>query len=479
MRSLFLKIFIWFWVATALVTLTHLISGMLSGPDLRERFVTHRLAPLGSAMANKFERQGAEGASQFIEALDGPMNMRVYLFDEQGNEVTGHSVPPEIKRLEENPSSNPSASSVRRMIEPPGPPEFITANVTSASGRKYLFIAHLRRERGFRLIPDNKVRWGELIAGLFVAGILCYGLARNLSSPVVKLRAATRRLAAGDLGARVGPSLGKRRDELADMGRDFDLMAGQIQSLMTSQRRLLHDISHELRSPLARLGVALELARNGDADDTRWALDKIELEAERLNGMVGQVLTLARLENESAERNERVPLDLASLVDEVATDADFEARSRNRTVRITATEPCRTSGNPLLLRSAIENVVRNAVLYTADGTTVDIALRIEQTGPISEAVITVRDHGRGVPEASLGDIFRPFYRVGDARDRESGGSGLGLSITQRAVLLHGGIVSASNAPGGGLQVEIRIPVDVTEVRPIAVRLQTSAVPAQG
>ena len=478
MRSLFLKIFIWFWVATALVTLTHLISGMLSGPDLRDRFVNHRLAPLGTAMANKFERQGVEGASQFIEALDGPMNMRVFLFDDQGNEVTGHQVPPEIKRIADNPASNPSSSSVRRMIEPPGPPEFITANVTSASGKKYLFVAHLRRERGFRLIPDNRVRWGELIAGLFVAGILCYGLARYLSSPVVKLRAATRRLAAGDLGARVGPSLGKRRDELADMGRDFDLMAGRIQSLMTSQRRLLHDISHELRSPLARLGVALELARHGDPDDTRWALDKIELEADRLNGMVGQVLTLARLENESGERSERVPVNLASLVEEIAADADFEARSRNRSVRVMSAETCSTSGNPLLLRSAIENVVRNAVLYTLEGTAVDVALRREQNGPISDAVITVRDHGKGVPETALIDIFRPFYRVGDARDRETGGSGLGLSITQRAVLLHGGIVSACNASDGGLEVEIRIPIDAFESKARSVRMETSVASAQ-
>jgi signal transduction histidine kinase len=243
------------------------------------------------------------------------------------------------------------------------------------------------------------------------------------------------------------------------MGRDFDVMAGRIQSLMTSQRRLLHDISHELRSPLARLAVALELARHGDPDDTAWALDKIELEAERLNLMVGQVLTLARLENGQGETGGRVRVNLSDLVREVATDADFEARSRSRSVHITRLETCTANGNPLLLHSAVENVVRNAVLYTPEGTAVDVELRSEQNGSGPEAVITVRDHGSGVPESALNDIFRPFYRVGDARDRESGGAGLGLSITQRAVLLHGGSVCASNVSDGGLKVEIRLPVE--------------------
>jgi len=184
--------------------------------------------------------------------------------------------------------------------------------------------------------------------------------------------------------------------------------------------------------------------------------DRIEREAERLNELIGQLLTLARLES-GAEATEKELVNLASLVDEIAADADFEARSRHRAVRLVTSEEYTTTGNAELLRRAIENVVRNAVRYTAEGTAVEIALGGQRTGGDPQAVISIRDHGAGVPEAALADLFRPFYRVADARDRQTGGIGLGLAITERAVRLHGGTVTAANAPDGGLIIEIHLP----------------------
>jgi two-component system sensor histidine kinase CpxA len=226
---------------------------------------------------------------------------------------------------------------------------------------------------------------------------------------------------------------------------------------MDSQKRLLHDISHELRSPLACLKIALELARQSDGDEAIWALDRIEREADRLNDLIGQLLTLARLEGKSPVVDAE-GVDLKRLLDEVVFDADFEARSRNRAVSIVASPDCLIVGNEQLLRSAIENVVRNAVSYTAEGTAVEVSLRCEDDGGNSQAIISVLDQGAGVPQAALADIFRPFYRVADARDRQSGGIGLGLSISQRAVEIHGGAVKACNASGGGLLVEIILPI---------------------
>jgi two-component system sensor histidine kinase CpxA len=297
--------------------------------------------------------------------------------------------------------------------------------------------------------------WLQSIAVFLTAGIVCYGLARYLSSPVVRLRTATQQLAAGDLSARVGAANGRRRDELADLGRDFDVMAEQIQSLMDSKQRLLHDISHELRSPLARLKIALELARQSDGPEARWALDRIEREADRLNDLIGQLLTLARLDSK-AQNKSNSSVDLKRIVDEIVADADFEARSAGRAVKLVASLDCLVDGNEQLLRSAIENVVRNAASYTAEGTSVEVSLRCGNGD--QQAVIDVLDRGSGVPQAALASIFHPFYRVADARDRQSGGSGLGLSIAQRAVQIHGGSVSASNAPGGGLLVEILLPL---------------------
>ena len=186
------------------------------------------------------------------------------------------------------------------------------------------------------------------------------------------------------------------------------------------------------------------------------ALDRIARESHRLNEMVGQLLTLARWEN-GADGLHREEVDLKRLVEEVAADADFEARGRDCKVRVTHSDECRMTGNPPLLRSAVENVVRNAVRYTAEGTTVDVSLRRQREGDGDYAVISVRDRGAGVPEDALADIFRPFHRVEEARDRESGGAGLGLAITKRAVELHGGSVAAANIPEGGFVVEIRLP----------------------
>jgi two-component system sensor histidine kinase CpxA len=264
-------------------------------------------------------------------------------------------------------------------------------------------------------------------------------------------------LADGNLSARVSHRLIKRRDEIGYLGREFNLMAGRIESMVELQRRLLRDISHELRSPLTRLGVALELVRRKAGPEAGPGLDRIARESESINQMIGQLLALSRLES-GTDRLNNVRVDLCALVRDVAGDADFEAQSRNRSVHVVACEDCVATGVVELLRSAIENVVRNAVHYTAEGTEVEITLRCEDVESKSFAVINVRDHGTGVPDEAIQEIFRPFYRVEDARDRQTGGTGLGLAIAARAVFSHGGTIKAANASGGGLVVEIRLPI---------------------
>jgi signal transduction histidine kinase len=231
------------------------------------------------------------------------------------------------------------------------------------------------------------------------------------------------------------------------------MMAEKFETLITSPRRLLGDISHELRSPLARLNVALELARQRAGEEASGALQRIQREAENLNEMIGQLLALTRLEGE-AEGVNKISFDLAQLILDIVDDADYEARNRNRSVRLEAPEACPLLGNEQLLRRAIENVVRNAVQYTAEATTVEVKLVCGV-----QTTVTVRDHGSGVPAEVLDKLFRPFYRVDEARDRNSGGTGLGLAIAERAVRLHGGTVEAANVATGGLAVTIILPVN--------------------
>jgi two-component system sensor histidine kinase CpxA len=173
--------------------------------------------------------------------------------------------------------------------------------------------------------------------------------------------------------------------------------------------------------------------------------------------MIGEVLTITRLDSET-EGIPMSPVDLKALVAEIAEDANFEAQSRNCIVRLAESVPCTIQGNEELLRRAIENVIRNAVLYTHEGTTVDISLRRAVHDDVSHGEVIVRDHGPGVPESDLPHLFRPFYRVSSARERQTGGTGLGLAITKRAVDLHGGSVTVSNAVGGGLIVAIHLPI---------------------
>jgi two-component system sensor histidine kinase CpxA len=276
---------------------------------------------------------------------------------------------------------------------------------------------------------------------------------------VVRLRAATQRLAAGDLTARAGVSRTRGHDEIAELVRDFDAMAERLENLVNAQSRLLKDISHELRSPLARLNVALGLVRQRTGPEAQSTLDRIEQEAERLNEMIGRLLTLARLEG-GAEAMDAIPVDLGELVAEVAADADFEAQDRRCHVECVIANDCAVRGDPNLLRSAIENVVRNATRYTREGTDVHVHLECGPGTSRTEAIIRVTDSGPGVPEDSLDKLFRPFYRIDDARGRQTGGVGLGLAITERAVRLHGGTVRAANRPEGGLIVEIRLPAEV-------------------
>jgi two-component system, OmpR family, sensor histidine kinase CpxA len=247
------------------------------------------------------------------------------------------------------------------------------------------------------------------------------------------------------------PAIGARRDELGDLARDFDKMTDRIQALLRRQQELLGDISHELRSPLTRLNVSLELVRRGEVD----AAARMQRDLNRLNALIGQVLTLTRLQTREDHRSE-TPLNLRMILESVAEDARFEGREEGKSVTISRADDCWIAGDPALLRSCIENVVRNAVRYTKPETEVVISVELVRNG-LDSARILVTDRGDGVPEEALERIFEPFFRVTEAREEQSGGTGLGLSIAQRIAVVHGGSIHARNRQGGGLEVEICLP----------------------
>jgi two-component system sensor histidine kinase CpxA len=399
-----------------------------------------------------YEEGGGEGLHHYFDNLDHTQHVRAYLFDEHGNELSRRPAPDWAIRVATGGPRIP-----RDGFLFPAPP--VQRDSRASSDGKHRYTVVLGFPPGPRVfIGPRGVPFTGLIIGVITSGLVCYLLSWYLTKPIVRLRTAARQLAAGNLTARTGAPASTRRDEVAGLMRDFDAMADRIETLLKAQSRLLNDISHELRSPLARLNVALGLARQRAGVESADMLDRIELEASRLNELIGRILTLARLEDgEQIVPQTPVPLD--EIVISVTEDAEFEAQARRCHVGVSIPDgDWKVRGNASLLHSAVENVVRNAIRYTQEGSSVDVELTSEEKAGTRDAILRISDSGPGVPPEALAKLFEPFYRLDDARERQTGGVGLGLAITERAVRFHGGKVKASNRSGGGLVIEIRLPL---------------------
>jgi signal transduction histidine kinase len=454
-RGVFIKMFAWFWLVMTVVISIILTLDRLTENRGRETPVHHAVeAPLayyGRAAVDRIEKGDRQGLAEVMKNLKSAAGMSTHLFGPNAVEIEGNTATTEVAELAARAEkSGKSASSFThsRILS--------AVHLTGRKGIHYVIVGRVPNRETVSSWSAVSFFMPRLAIAFVISLVACYLLARYMTVPIIRLRDATRLLASGDHNLQILPAAGKRRDEIGELARDFDLMAGKLQLLLSSQRQLMGNISHELRSPLARLNVALGLARRSSTPEGEKCLDRIEWEAERLNELIGEVLTLTRIES-AMDSVKWEQVDLTGLIREIADDADFEAQSLNKAVRFVEQEKCVITGVRQLLRSAIENVVRNAVRYTREGTEAEISLRYVQGKNGSFVVIPVRDHGPGVPEEALANLSRPFYRVDEARERHTGGTGLGLAIAQRAVLVHGGAIKARNAPDGGLVAEITLP----------------------
>jgi two-component system OmpR family sensor kinase len=454
MNSLFLRIFLSFWLAMGLI--------VIGGSSLTAFVAWQRAATIqaieaidvANDAAPALRDGGLEGMKQWLRQTEA-MNTGVttYIVDMHGNDILGRPFTERIERRVQRMGSLGYLADAEGHAPPlMRDPMRAYPQLVGPDGAIYTFFFAYPGYTLFGILGAPGVYLGVLFVAIGVSALACWWLARTLSRPVALLQSSARSLAAGDLKARVGEEITDRKDELGVLARDFNRMADRVRSLLDSKETLLRYVSHELRSPLARLRVALMLARREGADAPR-EMDRIERETERLDTLIGQILRLSRLSNDDPSL---VPqnVDVNHLLSEVVEDARMEAGARDKGVEWTAGSAVIVRGSPELLRSAIENILRNAVRFTAAQTKVEVALDRKD----NSAVLTIRDHGPGVPPAELERIFEPFYRVPETSDSGSAGGGLGLTIASRAISLHGGSVRAHNADGGGLVVEVTLPV---------------------
>ncbi len=469
MNTLFFRIFVSFWLAMILI-----LAGAVA---VTATVAWYRITTLG----NIDPREMLNSATAALHDGDLPAlkawlenitsehpSLDIYVVDASGNDLMGRPLPDHIVQWLAL-DGRPADGSTNARYWPYGydwAPSGVTAahypgfnrshllanpKIVAPNGDTLTLLVAWFGGTPIDVLGADGITVPLLFVALVISAAICWWLARHISTPVAKLQGAARALACGDLHARVDPQFCRRGDELGDLARDMNQMAIGLQTQIASKEMLLRDISHELRSPLTRLRVALDLARR---DDGRLGvqLKRMERDIERLDALISETLHLSRLSG-SELTFVRAPVELGDLVNEVVSDARFEASAVGKHIGLSTADGLIVLGDFELLRRAIDNVVRNAIRFNPVGSNVEVSMRTAN----GCAIVAVRDHGPGVPEDYLNRIFEAFYRVADSRDRETGGVGLGLAITARIMALHGGHAGARNAADGGLVVELRFP----------------------
>jgi len=472
MRSTFIKIFLSFWLTEFLILLCtiYILVHQFESNEVVYTSLFQMMETNARLSMQTYEAGGCAALKGvpdlFYFEKPGPSDQPAILFD-----------PANVPLCQQLPAGAYAAELAKMrkdgflLGERHGPGYLEGVEVRNAKGQKYAYLVRGTFPKEI-YIPYHEILPRVLI-GLIISVLVTFGITMVITRPIGYLRKAARQLAAGNLRARAQLPKGNRNpetgDELWGLVYDFNDMAERLESLVDAQKLLLRDVSHEVRSALARLSVALELAREEAQPGMEEQLDRIERETGRLNSLIGQLLSLSHLES-TTRLPDTQAVSLERIVADLLPDMDYEAQRRKCAVRLVVGAEFGAEheakhgrsgailGNAELLGRAVENVIRNAIAYTAEGTSVEIQLYDELRFGERFAVLQVKDHGPGVPEASLRTIFRPFYRLDLSRQRATGGYGVGLAITERAVRLHGGAVVAKNASEGGLVIEMRLPL---------------------
>ncbi|MGH1470048.1 MAG: ATP-binding protein [Cellvibrionaceae bacterium] len=458
MTKIYLKIFIGFWLINIVTILLHNIweHWFDLGPanelvqyddNPYDQFAIRGLnATINSTINWELDaiRTGIGNAPEYIFR-------RVFIIDPDGKDLRNREIPVKVQEILSHlspaipfykTSEEEQTYAGRYIILPDGSPIRIVSFSTPAYGRRVLWQLYVIRN------------WQFFLISILISGTVCFVFARHMSRDFRALRKATNDIAKGDLSVRLGPKLGNRKDEIAELGHDLDNMAVRLEKSMLEQKRLIKDVSHELRSPLARIQVALGIAQQKTSSpDVAEQLDKVSSAADYLNDIITTILSFPTTEADTWELSDVI--DIKMLVESLCNDFIDEAKQKHVEIDFhseTIEVLVATYGNTLI--GVFENILRNALHYTSSHSKISVSICKSP----NHCSITIADEGPGVPEKELTDIFEPFYRTDQARDRASGGYGLGLSIAQRTIALHNGTITASNRTDKtGLSMTVTLP----------------------
>lgn len=446
--SINIKLFLWFWlIAIISIVSTQFISEQLAQDALILAPHPNDQQKLYNA-ANKIRKNKPTNVAQFIKDLQKNKNSS-YLV----KNIDNSTVFPRLSKfndlfqyIEKNSFTNPTTISLSNAR--------ITGPVKINKGNQQLYIVHRDQKRNFALMIRQLPYWARITIPVVVSFLLCWLLARTLSKPISTMKKVTKQFGNGDLSVRINDTDGNN-DELGELAKTFNQMADKIQYNVEAHQRLLGDVSHELRSPMTRLQLAIALAEKSKnkPDVLDKHLKRCEMEVERLDAMIEDVLSLSRLEN-SIYNAEFHALNLMDILRPLIEDNQYLGEYRSIKISANIPSSCQVLGDDILLASAFNNVLLNAVKYSPDNSEVSVNVTTKRT----MVIIQISDQGSGVPEHSLNSLFKPFYRTSGARERKTGGTGLGLAITKQAITLHKGKINATNKPNGGLIIAIELPL---------------------
>ncbi|HEY0162524.1 MAG TPA: ATP-binding protein [Edaphobacter sp.] len=445
MRSIFVRVFLTFWFASALMIVSMaVISSLTNAHPLAHRWLARSLDLYAKTAVDLYEQGGETQLQEYLAAIQDNSRITATLLNGSSN-LSTNPVPSEALALLTRAQSE--QHSVYALQS-----QWLGVVRQERDGKTYFFVAQVNPARTYGSLIDPRKFLFRVAMVLLISATLCGLLARSITRPIRSLQRTATELAKGDLSARASPALAGRNDELASLAHEFDRMAERVQLLLDQQKLLLRDISHELRSPLARLNVSAELVQRGDTASAA----RMQADIRSLEKMISDLLTLARIDA-SDKHSRKEAVHIGRLVQQIVKDASFEGVTEGKSVVQTGVFDRHVTADPGLLHSCIENVVRNALKHTPARGVVEVNIADASSHDAPMIAVTTTDEGKGVPEHALEQIFDPFFRLASSDSHRQGGAGLGLSISRRIATLYGGEITAHNLDHSGLEVRLRLP----------------------